>query len=79
MWFLQLLIGVALQIIGFLLAPKPKQEKPPAARDMDNPTADAGRPIPVIFGTDTTKGLNYLWYGEKTLRDYKKKSGGKKK
>lgn len=79
-FFLNLLLGVALQIVGFLLAPKPKQEKPPEAEDMDDPTAEAGRPVPVVFGTIQVKGMNLLWFGEKVRVDrlVKDKSGKKK-
>jgi predicted phage tail protein len=61
----QLAIAVALQLVSLLLAPKPKKQKPPEAADFEAPTAEAGRPIPVVFGTMTVKGTNYLWYGEK--------------
>lgn len=58
-------IAAALQIAVFLLTPRPKKPTPPEARDFEAPTAEAGRPIPVVFGTITVKGTNYLWYGEK--------------
>jgi hypothetical protein len=77
-WWIALLIGLALNIIAYLIMPKPKQPKPEAAKDMDNPTAESGRPIPVVFGTITVKGGNILWFGEKTLHEYEKGSGGKK-
>lgn len=73
-WFIPLLIGIALNIISYLLMPKPKQPKPEAAKDMENPTAEAGRPIPVVFGTVTVKGLNILWFGEKRIHTYKVKA-----
>ena len=79
MWFVQLLIGVALQIIGYLLMPKPKQPEPPEAQDMDDPTAEAGRPVPVVFGTIEIKGLNIIHFGEKQKIERKKSSGSKKK
>lgn len=69
-WLIPLLIGIALNIIAYLLMPKPKQPKPPAAKDMENPTAEAGRPLPVIFGEITIKGLNVLWYGDKVAFTY---------
>jgi hypothetical protein len=62
---IQLLVVLALQVIAYLLMPKPKKPKPPAVQDMEAPTAEAGRPIPVVFGTITVKGLNVLWYGDK--------------
>lgn len=64
-WFIALLVGLALNVVAYLLLPRPKQDKPEAAKDMDNPTADAGRPIPVVFGTVMVKGLNVLWFGDK--------------
>ena len=65
-----LLISLALNVISYLLTPKPKQAKPPAAADLEDPTAEAGRPIPVVFGTMTVTGLNVLWFGEKRVREY---------
>lgn len=65
------LVSVALNL---LLAPKPKAPKPEAASDLDDPTAEAGRPIPVVFGTITVKGLNVLWYGDKSFTTKKIKA-----
>lgn len=65
------LVSVALNL---LLAPKPKAPKPEAAKDLEDPTAEAGRPIPVVFGTVTVKGLNLLWYGEKSSQTSKVKA-----
>lgn len=69
-WLVPLLIGIALNIIAYLIMPKPKQPKPPAAKDMEDPTSEAGRPIPVVFGSVTIKGINLLWYGQKTIHEY---------
>lgn len=70
-WFLALLIGLALNIVAYLLMPKPKTAKPEAAKDLDDPTAEAGRPVPVPFGTITIKSANVLWFGDKGMRTYK--------
>lgn len=67
-WFIGLLIGLALAVVAYLIMPKPKVAKPDAAKDMESPTADAGRPVPVVFGTMTVKGLNVLWFGDKSTR-----------
>jgi hypothetical protein len=64
-WFLPLLLAIVFNVIAYLLTPKPKKTKPEAAKDLEDPTADAGRPIPVVFGTVTVKGLNILWFGDK--------------
>lgn len=50
--------------------PKPKQVRPEAAKDMDNPTADAGRPIPVVFGAITVKGINVLHFSDKVAHSF---------
>ena len=73
-WFIPLLITLALQIVAYILMPKPKAPKPEAAKDLENPSAEAGRPIPVVFGTATVKGVNILWFGEKSIRTYKVKA-----
>ncbi|WP_208759600.1 hypothetical protein [Sphingobium fuliginis] len=54
--------------------PKPKASKPEQVKDLEDPTSEAGRPVPVPFGTITIKGLNFLWYGEKGKRTYKVKA-----
>lgn len=71
-----LVIGLALAslALSLLLAPRPKAPKPEAAKDLEDPTAEAGRPIPVAFGSPTIKGLNLLWSGEKSLKTSKVKA-----
>lgn len=68
-FLLQLVIAVALLAISVVLTPKPKQPKQ-EIRELDDPTADAGREIPVVFGTITVKDPNIVWFGEKTTRSY---------
>lgn len=63
-------IGLAAVAVGYLLQPQPKREKPREATDLESPTADAGRPIPVVFGTVTLKGPNILWWGDKDVNQY---------
>ncbi len=76
-FFIQLLIGIALQFIGMLLLPRPKVSQPDTVQDMEAPTAEAGRPIPLIFGTEEIKSANVLWYGDK--KTVEKEIGGGKK
>lgn len=61
----QLVIGVGLQVLGYLLMPKPKAAKSEDVTDMDNPTAEAGRPIPVVFGELEVVGVNIIYFGDK--------------
>lgn len=69
-----LLIAVAVSVVSYVLTPKPKQPKPEAAKDLDDPVAEAGMPVPVVVGTVTVKGLNTLWFGDKATRQYKVKT-----
>lgn len=74
-WVAQLLISIAISVVAYLILPKPKTPKPEAAKDFQNPTAEAGRPCTVLFGDMLIKGGNILWYGEKSRRDYQVKQG----
>jgi len=73
-WLVGLFISLAIQVVAYIIMPKPKTPKPEAARDLESPTAEAGRPVPVVFGTVTVKGPNILWFGEKSIRTYKVKA-----
>lgn len=74
-WVIQLIISIVVAVVAYLISPKPKTPKPTAARDFDNPTAEAGRPCTVLFGDVLIKGGNILWYGDKGRRDYTVKQG----
>lgn len=73
-WVVALLISVAISVVSYLLAPKPKMPKPEAAKEMDNPVAEAGIERPVVFGTMMIKSPNCLWFGDKFMHSYKIKS-----
>ncbi|QPC91458.1 hypothetical protein [Mesorhizobium sp. INR15] len=62
---INLIIGVGLQALGYLLMPKSKSQKTEEVTDMDSPTAEGGRPIPVVFGELWVKGVNIIWFGDK--------------
>lgn len=63
-FFLSLIIGIGLQILGYLLMPKPKQDRTKTS-ESNEPTAEAGKPIPVLFGTKMIKSPNTMWWGDK--------------
>lgn len=69
MW-IGLIVSLGLAVLSYLLTPKPKQTKPDFAQDQENPTAEAGRSLPVIFGTVLLKSPNVLWFGEKATNEY---------
>ena len=60
---LQIFIAVAMAIVSYMLTPKPKQEKKETTPG-EAPTASAGKPVPVLFGTMRIKDVNCLWYGD---------------
>lgn len=73
-WFLVLIVT---SLIASALAPKPPTQPPPSLDDVSAPTAEEGRPIPVVFGTVWMTGPNVIWYGDLRTTPIKK-SGGKK-
>jgi hypothetical protein len=78
-WFIPLLVGLALNIVAYLILPKPKQPKPEAAKDSEDPVAESGKPLPVLSGSMTVKGMNIIYFGEKaTVNRTTKSTGGKK-
>lgn len=73
-WLIPFLIGLALNVIAYLLMPKPKGPKLAAVKDLESPTSEAGRETPVVFGTMTVKSPNCLWSGEKSKNTYSVKT-----
>lgn len=75
--WVQLAILIVSALISYALAPKPPVPKPASLQDFDAPTAEEGRPVPVIFGTVWMRGPNVLWYGDLRSTPIRTK-GGKK-
>jgi len=69
-WIFAILIGLVISIIVQALTPKPQRPPPPAVQDLADPTAEAGRELPVLFGLLTIKGTNILWWGDKAAVQY---------
>lgn len=63
-FWVNLAILVVTTLISRALAPKPPKQKPPTLEDFQLPTAEAGRPVPVVFGEVTITGPNCVWYGD---------------
>lgn len=75
-WFYLIYFIVAL-VITFAMQPKPQSQKAAGLGDIQAPTAEEGREIPVLFGTKEVTGPNVVWYGDLAVVAIKKK-GGKK-
>ena len=79
MFLARLGLGLLLSAVSYALSPKPKREKPEAAGldAFDLPTAEEGRPIPVVFGTVRLDAPNVVWAGDLRVQKIRQK-GGKK-
>jgi hypothetical protein len=66
----QLVFAIVMAVISYAIQPRPKMPVPAAATEMDNPTASAGTPLPVVFGTMTVKSANFLGYWAKEVHEY---------
>lgn len=63
--FWNIIVGIALQLLGFLIMPKPKQELP-AESDLDDPTV-ASKPIPRVWGSVTIESPQIIGKWDKEL------------
>lgn len=70
-----LIVMVVVLILGIALAPKAQGPNAAEIDDFDFPTAEEGRPIPVVFGEVDVRGSNVLWYGDLRVQAIKKRSG----
>ena len=52
--------------------------QPSSLDQIDFPTAEVGRAIPVVFGTRWLKSPNVVWYGNLKTTPIMSKGGGKK-
>jgi len=69
-----LLTVVISYVLSSLLAPKPPKPERAGLDSFDFPTAEAGRPIPVLFGRKLIKSPNCVWYGDLQTERIKAKS-----
>lgn len=74
MLWVSLAIMVAMLACSFLLQPKTTQPSADAG-DLDFPTASAGKPIPVLFGSRWVTSPNVVWYGDIRTRPIRTSSG----
>jgi len=74
-----LVLFIISTVLSYVLAPKPADMNaaPASLKDFSVPTAEEGRPIPVVFGTVVIREPNVVWYGDLYARPIKSK-GGKK-
>ncbi|QBQ71189.1 tail assembly structural protein [Shewanella phage S0112] len=59
-----IIYAIVVIVLAFALRPKPPSPTPPSLNDLDVPTAEQGKPIPVVFGTYVVQSPNIVWYGD---------------
>lgn len=72
-FLVQLVVAIVVAVAAYLLSPRPKDSGSDSTRELEAPTADAGRPIPVVFGELVVKSPNCLWYGDISHETHKVK------
>lgn len=76
MW--QFFVGVGIALLSsFVLRPRPETRPPAGLSEIQAPTAEDGREIPVLFGCRYLRGPNVVWYGDLKTEAIRVK-GGKK-
>ncbi len=71
-----ILFGYFNTIINYLM-PSPPAPKASDISDFTAPTAEEGRPVPVVFGTVKIEGANVLWYGGLYVEAIQERQGKK--
>lgn len=69
-------VALALAVV-FMPRPKVPGMEKPTLDDIDAPTVEQGRPVPMIFGSPVIEDPSVVWYGDLYVKPIKKK-GGKK-
>lgn len=67
-----IIIAIGLAVLSYALMPKPPAPPRQKAQDVQTPTIDAGRPIPVLFGRMRIKAPGVLTYGGQHNQEVKK-------
>ena len=73
-FIVQFLIMLALQVLAYVLTPKPKGPKPAALEQAENPTADAGKPVAKLWGSARISETNVIGFWDKSTRQYQVKA-----
>lgn len=73
-----IILAAAAAILSMVMTPPPIPPASASLSEFQVPTATAGRPIPVVFGTVLVKGPNVVWYGDLYADPIPAPKGGKK-
>lgn len=59
-----LVVMLIVAAISYQSAMRAQRMSQATAGTIDAPTAEEGRPVPVLFGTRVMKAPNVVWYGD---------------
>ena len=64
-FLINIIVGLAMQILGYLIMPKPKQELP-SESELDEPTVQS-KPMPRVWGSITVESPQIIGKWDKQL------------
>lgn len=69
-WLVAMIVSVTLNVVAMVITPRPKAAKPGAVEQAESPTAEANKPIPVLFGKARITETNIIGWWDKSSRQY---------
>ena len=63
-WVLYIVLIAVIIYCAYAMSADAPDAVPDSLRDVQAPTAEQGRAIPVAFGTVLIKSANIVWYGD---------------
>jgi hypothetical protein len=76
-WNFIVQLAIALVVSYYMRPDPPPAPNPATLEEFDVPTAEEGRPIPVVFGRVHIRSPNVVWYGDLRTTPIKSGGGGK--
>ena len=76
MVFWNIVVSVILNVVAYAIMPKPQRDDPEPADEVEFPSIDEGKPIPVIFGTMEISPF-IAWYGDFDTEPIRERQGKK--
>ena len=77
-WLIQIIIGLVLNVLAYVLLGAAQKPKPAELQDQETATSEAGRPMALVSGSGTITGLNLIEAWDKETVRRMISAGGKK-
>lgn len=71
MWW-AIALSLAMSVLSMMSMKNMQKDQGTVVGDIEAPTTETGRAIPVVFGTREITGANVLWYGDVKTQAIKK-------